>query len=184
MMVDSNLPVQLRVIISLWSIGTPRSFFQLVRGGPILGRYVSPHLNGLLLRATCLCLRSLADPPGGRFRLISRWATIGLGRFINGSPWHVEDIRMEPVQPILIDNISDTWRWQSSKVPDCGAHHGDLPIGVNVVPSLYSRVSLSSLEIMEALQTEMDGFVMGLQSRVIVVRFFSCWPITRDAKAL
>jgi hypothetical protein len=69
---------------------------------------------------------------------------------------------MEPLRPILVDDISDTRRWWLSEVPDHGAHHGDLPVGVNVVSSLYSRVSLSPLEIVEALQTEMDGFVVGL----------------------
>jgi hypothetical protein len=96
----------------------------------------------------------------------------------------VKDIRIEPLRPILIDNISDTRRWRSSKVPDRGAHHGDLLVGVNMVPSLYARVFLSLLEIVETLQAEMDGLVVGFQSGVIVVSFFSCWPVMRDTEAL
>jgi hypothetical protein len=91
---------------------------------------------------------------------------------------------MEPLQPILINDISDTWRWRSSEVPDCGAHHGDLPVGVNAVPPLYARVFLSPLKVMEALQTKGDWLVVGFRSRVIVVCFLSCWPVARDAEAL
>ena len=96
----------------------------------------------------------------------------------------MEDIRMEPLQPILIDNISDTRRWRSSEVPDRGAHHGDLPIGVNAVPPLYARVFLSPLEVVEALQTKRDRFVVGFRSRVIVISFLPCWPVARDTEAL
>jgi hypothetical protein len=95
----------------------------------------------------------------------------------------MEDIRMEPLRPILIDNISDTWRWWSSEVPDRGAHHGDLPVGVNAVPSLHTRMFLSPLEVVKTLQTKRDGFVVGFRSRVIVVCFLSCWPIMGDAEA-
>ena len=96
----------------------------------------------------------------------------------------MEDIRMEPLRPILVDDISDTRRWRSSEVPDRGAHHGDLPVGVNAVPPLYARVFLSPLEVVEALQTKGDGLVMGFQSRVIVVCFLPCWPVAGDAEAL
>ena len=96
----------------------------------------------------------------------------------------MEDIRMEPLQPILVDNISDTRRWRSSEVPDRGAYHGDLPVGVNAVPPLYARVFLSPLEVVEALQTKRDRFVVGCHRGVIVVHFLPCWPITGDAEAL
>ena len=90
---------------------------------------------------------------------------------------------MEPLRPILVDDISDTWRWWSSEVPNRGAHHGDLPISVNVVPPLYARVFLSPLKVVEALQTKGDWFVVGFHRGVIVVRFLSCWPVARDAEA-
>jgi hypothetical protein len=96
----------------------------------------------------------------------------------------VEDIRMEPLRPILVDNISDTRRWRSSEVPDRGAHHGDLPVGVDTVPPLYARVLLSPLEVVETLQTKRDRFVVGFLRGMIVVRFFPCWPIMGNAEAL
>jgi hypothetical protein len=55
---------------------------------------------------------------------------------------------------------------------------------VNAVPSLYARVFLSPLEVVEALQTKRDRFVVGFRSRVIVVCFLPCWPITGNAEAL
>jgi hypothetical protein len=91
---------------------------------------------------------------------------------------------MEPLQPILVDNISDTRRWRSSKVPDRGAHHGDLSVGVNTVSPLYARVFLSPLKVVETLQAEANRLVVWFQSRVIVISFFSCWPVTRDTEAL